>query len=36
MAEKKIVGRTIQKHDTEAYWLKATNFITNFESFIIM
>ena len=27
MAEKKIIGRAIQKHDTETNWLKATNFI---------
>ena len=27
MAEKKIIGRVIQKHDVEANWLKATNFI---------
>lgn len=26
MAEKKIIGRAIQKHDVEANWLKATNF----------
>lgn len=27
MAEKKIYGRAVQKHDIEANWLKATNFI---------
>ena len=27
MAEKKIYGRAVQKHDVEANWLKATNFI---------
>jgi hypothetical protein len=26
MAEKRIVGRVVQKHDIEANWLKATNF----------
>ena len=26
MAEKTLNGRIIQKHDTEANWLKATNF----------
>lgn len=27
MSEKKIAGRIVQKHDLEANWLKATNFI---------
>lgn len=27
MAEKRLIGRTIQKHDLEVNWLKATNFI---------
>ena len=27
MSEKRIVGRVVQKHDIEANWLKATNFI---------
>lgn len=27
MAEKRIIGRAVQKHDIEANWLKATNFI---------
>ena len=27
MAEKRIYGRAIQKHDVEANWLKAINFI---------
>ena len=27
MAEKRIIGRAIQKHDVEANWLKATNFV---------
>lgn len=26
MAEKRIIGRVVQKHDIEANWLKATNF----------
>lgn len=26
MAEKRIIGRAVQKHDIEANWLKATNF----------
>lgn len=26
MTEKRIMGRAIQKHDTETNWLKATNF----------
>lgn len=26
MAEKRIFGRSIQKHDTEANWIKAVNF----------
>lgn len=27
MAEKRLYGRVIQKHDTEANWLKAVNFV---------
>lgn len=27
MAEKRLIGRAVQKHDVEANWLKATNFI---------
>lgn len=27
MAEKRIIGRVVQKHDVEKNWLKATNFI---------
>ena len=35
MAEKQINGRTIQKHDSEANWEKATNFIPKAGEIII-
>jgi hypothetical protein len=35
MAEKRIYGRAVQKHDVEANWLKATNFIPMLGEIIV-
>jgi hypothetical protein len=35
MAEKRIIGRAVQKHDVEANWKKATNFVPKQGELII-